>query len=156
MNLTAAVFSWNLLFYSLGGPAPTLYAISSDYDVLPQPISNPSPQHYFTTPMDVRLVSCRIKGNVTRYGSVNSLLDASSVPFAVPLDLYINGVFQQNLLSFPPAPIADFDVLSSGLNIAIEDTDDFAFILDLRNLLVSSTVPQDLGGMLVSVGFQAN
>lgn len=106
----------------------------------------PGVAYHFILPNDSLLKRVCVKGNASVLGTTNTLLDAGGHPFPVDIDLLLDGVFAQTLVTIP-AGATDFELVA-GPNLGIGAFQDIQFAADL-----SSWASGDLTEMIASFGF---
>lgn len=139
-------FEWNIPVYIVD-PHNEFYAISSNYNIEPQPYPVPAQDLYFMLSKNSTFTNVRLRGNVSRYASLNTIVNITDDPIDIPLYFFKNSLYVATLLTVP-ANIADFDILVQGLTYHISTNDDFSFILDFTNSSDGS-----MGMFLFNVGF---
>jgi len=147
-NGTKYGFEWSI---PTNGALPNegagYYALSNDPTFLPNYYPSTYMQSYFLPSRNLTLTSVHLSGNITYYGTFNSI-QGSSGPYPIPLLLYVNTAFVAILASFP-ASSTTYDVIVSGLSYPISNQDDMSFVVDLTQWVNGS-----MGAFIVGVGFQ--
>jgi hypothetical protein len=132
---------WNIVWDQVGAAA--LFALPADNDVGLQPGPPWNTRHTFILPQRCAVHAVHVKGDPS-YTTVNSVVDAGANPLPVNIDLYVNGVFEQTLLTIP-AGDTDFDLYAKP-NVTIEASSFIQFVVDLTNWNAGS-----IGNLLVNI-----